>query len=238
MLPDRAAYRARWTVLHGGVQADDSRATAAWLSTVEMAARPLARSGVVPDALTALGVGVAAAAPLAARRGGRWNLAAGAGVAASGFADGLDGAVAVLSGTDTPWGFVLDSLADRGSDALQLLALRAAGAAGPLPLTAAAGTALLEYARARVGAAGFAGIGRVTVGERPVRVAVAATSLLLAGALPRHAQAVATVGAGAIAALSLTGAYQFLRTCAPLLREREGWPASSGGSDQAGNGGG
>jgi phosphatidylglycerophosphate synthase len=218
-LPDRAAYRARWTDLHGGPEAIDSRATDVWLTLVEGVARPLARRNVPPDVLTAVGVGFGAAAPLAALTGGRWFLAAGGAVVASGFADGLDGSVAVLSGAETRWGFVLDSMADRVSDALQLLALRAAGAPPRLTMAAGAGIMLLEYARARVAATGFAEIGTVTVGERPVRVAVVASGLLSAGVLPCGARFFATAAAIATGALSVAGAGQFLRAVAPRLRE-------------------
>lgn len=217
-LPDRAAYRTRWSQLHGGVT--DSRVTGAWLTLVESAARPLARREVSPDALTALGVGLAAAAPLAARAGGRWCVVAGGMVVASGFADGLDGSVAVLSGADTRWGFVLDSLADRASDALQLLALRAAGAPARVTVAAGAGVMLLEYARARAGAAGFGEIGRITSGERPVRVALAASGLLSAGVFPCGARVFATAAAMATGALSVAGTVQFLRAAAPRLREQ------------------
>jgi CDP-diacylglycerol--glycerol-3-phosphate 3-phosphatidyltransferase len=219
-LPDRAAYRARWTDLHGGADATGSKVTDGWLTLVERAARPLARRNVSPDALTALGVALAAAAPAAARGGGKWLVVAGGAVVASGFADGLDGSVAVLSGADTGWGFVLDSLADRASDALQLLALRAGGA--PAGLTVAAGGAvmLLEYARARAAAAGVAEIGAVTVGERPVRIAVAAGSLLTAGVFPWGARLFATTGVAVTGVLSVTGAAQFLRAVAPRLRRQ------------------
>ncbi len=220
-LPDRAAYRARWTDLHGGAGAAGSKATQAWLTLVEGAARPLARRNVSPDALTALGVALAAAAPLAARAGGKWFLIAGGGVVASGFADGLDGSVAVLSGADTGWGFVLDSLADRASDALQLLALRAGGAPCGWTVAAGAGVMLLEYARARAAAAGVAQIGTITVGERPVRTAVAAGSLLTAGVFPWGARAFATAGVVLTGALSVTGAAQFLRAVAPDLRQSQ-----------------
>jgi phosphatidylglycerophosphate synthase len=218
-LPSRAAYRARWTDLHGGAEARGSRATDAWLTLVEGAARPLARRNVPPDALTALGVALATSAPLAARAGERWLLAAGGAVVASGFADGLDGSVAVLSGAETGWGFVLDSLADRASDALQLLALRAAGAPPRLTVAAGAGIMLLEYARARAAAAGFGEIGVVTVGERPIRVAITASALLSAGVSPCGARLFATAGALATGVLSAAGAVQFLRVAAPRLRE-------------------
>ena len=139
---------------------------------------------------------------------------------ASGFADGLDGSVAVLSGADTGWGFVMDSLADRASDALQLLALRAAGAPPRLTVAAGAGVMLLEYARARAAAAGVREIGTVTVGERPVRIAVAAAGLFSAGLFPAGARVFAATGAALTGVLSVTGAAQFLRAVAPRLREQ------------------
>ncbi|HEX4015815.1 MAG TPA: CDP-alcohol phosphatidyltransferase family protein [Frankiaceae bacterium] len=219
-LPDRTGYRARWSELHGGAAAAPSRATAAWLTLVEGAARPLAKRNVSPDVLTAIGVGLAAAAPLAARARGKGFLVAGAAVLASGFADGLDGSVAVLSGADTGWGFVLDSLADRASDALQLLGLRAAGAPPRLTVAAGAGVMLLEYARARAAAAGVSEIGTVTVGERPVRMAVTASAFVTSGFFPWGARVFATAGAAANGALSVAGAAQFLRAVGPRLHEQ------------------
>jgi CDP-diacylglycerol--glycerol-3-phosphate 3-phosphatidyltransferase len=217
-LPDRATYRTRWSGLHGGVDPDGTRAVQVWLGLVEAASRPLARRNVSPDAITGLGVLTAAAAPLAARAGGRWRLAACAAVVASGFLDGVDGSVAVLSGAESDWGFVLDSLADRASDGLQLVALRASGA--PLRLTIAAGVGLtaLEYARARAGAAGFSEIGTITIGERPMRVVGAAGALLGAGAFPWAARLFATSAAGGIAFAGAVGTGQFLRVAAAALR--------------------
>ena len=199
------------------------RSLQAWLRLVEAASRPLARRNVAPDALTGLGVLAAAAAPLASRAGGRWRLAAGAAVVASGFLDGVDGSVAVLSGSATNWGFLLDSLADRASDGLHLVALRAAGA--PPKVTIAAGVAItaLEYARARAAAAGFREIGTITVGERPMRVAGTAAALLSAGVFPAAARVFATGAAVGIAAAGAVGTGQFLRVAAAALRER---PAS------------
>ena len=220
-LLDRAAYRARWTDLHGGAGASGSRLTAAWLTLIESAARPLARRHVPPDALTALGVVLASAAPIAARAGGRWPLAAGGAVAASAVADSLDGSVAVLSGAETGWGFVLDSLADRASDGLHLMALRAAGASPRLGVFAGAGITALEYARARAAAAGFGEIGVITVGERPVRVCLAAAALLASGVFPGGARVLGNTAVAGIGALSAVGAVQFLRVAAPQLRGRQ-----------------
>ncbi len=233
--PDPTAFRARWAGLHGGVELSGSRSIEAWLGLVERAARPLARRNVEPDALTGLGVLAAAAAPVAARAGGRWRLASGAAVLASGFFDGLDGSVALLSGSESGWGFVLDSLADRASDGLHLVALRAAGAPPRLVVSAGAGVIALEYARARAMAAGLTEIGTITVGERPVRVAVVAAALLAAGSFPYAARVFAAGAAAGIAAVSAAGTVQFLRVAAAGLRDHPVPGDCSGGPDQAGH---
>jgi phosphatidylglycerophosphate synthase len=197
-----------------------------WLTLMEAAARPLARRGVSPDVVTLIGVASAAAAVPAAFAGGRWWLAAGAAVAGSGFADGLDGAVAALSGRATAWGYVVDSLADRAADALHLKALRRAGAPGPVTLAAAAGIVTLEYGRARAGNAGFGELGVVTVGERPMRIIATAAGLLLAGTVPGRACGAATAAAATVATIAAVGAGQFLRVAAGELRGRQAGPMS------------
>ena len=58
-------------------------------------------------------------------------------VVVSGLLDGLDGAVAVLTDRATRWGHVLDSLVDRCSDGLYLVALWLVGA--PAGVCVAAG---------------------------------------------------------------------------------------------------
>jgi hypothetical protein len=57
----------------------------------------------------------------------------------------------------------------------------AAGAPGWLAVTAGAVSWLHEYVRARATAAGMPDIGAVTVGERPTRVSVAISGLLVGG---------------------------------------------------------
>src|SRR6185312_7632346 len=86
-------------------------------------------------------------------------------VVLAGLLDNLDGAVAVLSGRTTRWGFVLDSLADRLSDAAYLLALWFLGAPGPVCVAGGSLMMLQEYARARAGNAGMGEVGVVTLWE-------------------------------------------------------------------------
>jgi CDP-diacylglycerol--glycerol-3-phosphate 3-phosphatidyltransferase len=155
-----------------------------WLRGVQRlaAAGPVAR--VPPDALSVAGVAVGAAALGLAATGGRWPLLAAVLVVLVGVLDGLDGAVAVHTGRARPLGAVVDAMADRVGDLLLVATLAALGA--PLPWCVAAGalTLLHEYLRARAGAAGMAGVGAVTVAERPTRLLLVAVACLGAGALP------------------------------------------------------
>ncbi len=95
-----------------------------WLRTMAAVARPLAKAGVSPNAVTVAALVVAAATvPLAMVDG--WIGPAGACVAliVSGLLDALDGAVAVQAGRTTKVGFFLDSALDRLSDAALPVAL-------------------------------------------------------------------------------------------------------------------
>jgi archaetidylinositol phosphate synthase len=177
----RAGERS-WAALHGGLA--PSAPVRVWLRGVQRlaAAGPVAR--VPPDALSVAGVVVGAAALGVAAMGGRWPLLAAVLVVLVGVLDGLDGAVAVQTGRARPLGAVVDAMADRVGDLLLVATLAVLGA--PLPWCVAAGVLILlhEYLRARAGAAGMAGVGAVTVAERPTRLVLVAVACLGAGALP------------------------------------------------------
>jgi phosphatidylglycerophosphate synthase len=217
-LPDLAGYRAAWQAHHGGYDARSSRLVSAWLALCYRLGRPLASTGCPAGLVTACAVGAAGAAAGVATLGGRWWLAAAGLVVADGVLDGVDGAVAMLAGTATPAGALADSLGDRVADAALLVALWRTGAPGGLTVAGAAAIVLLEYARARAGAVGFRGIGRVTVGERPTRLGLAALTLLTAGLVPSVAGTAALAGTSALLAVAGVGAVQFLRTAWPSLR--------------------
>ena len=221
---DRDAYLAAWSRLHGGYDPAASRLVAGWLHLTYVLARPLGRWRVPPDAVTLAGVAAAAAAVGLASSGGRWLLVAAAVVALAGLLDGLDGAVAVLAGRTSSWGYVLDSAADRCGDALLLTALWVCGAPGPLCVAAGFLTLLQEYVRARAAAGGMAEIGLVTVWERPTRLAVVGMTLLAAGLLG-GAAGWATAGAAAGTLLGLAGTGQLTVTVRRRLR---GVPAGDG----------
>jgi CDP-diacylglycerol--glycerol-3-phosphate 3-phosphatidyltransferase len=165
---------------------------------------------VGPDAVTVLGLLLAVAVVLPASAGGRWPLLAVLLVVVSGVLDSLDGAVAVLAARTTRWGFVLDSLCDRISDAAYAGALALAGGPWAIAVAGVALAWLQEYARARAAVAGMPEIGVVTVSERPTRVIVTATFLLGAGLYPASTGRWATAGTAAWATLGVVGLVQLL----------------------------
>jgi CDP-diacylglycerol--glycerol-3-phosphate 3-phosphatidyltransferase len=102
----------------------------AWLDLMHALAPAAVRARLAPDALSVLGLLVSLSVVPLAAAGGRWALAAAVLVALGGMLDGLDGAVAVLTDRATRWGFVLDSVCDRVSDAAYVVALWLLGAPG------------------------------------------------------------------------------------------------------------
>lgn len=215
MTLSRDEYLTRWAELHGGYDPHTGSAwLRGWLTGVHAVARPLARRGVSPDAVTYGSLVVSALAAGLAALGGRWLLLATLALVVSGLLDNLDGAVAVLTGRTTRWGYVLDSVVDRLSDLLYLVALVAVGA--PVELAALCGALvfLLEYSRARAGNAGGDDVGAVTIAERPTRVIVVAATLLAGGVLPVWAGDLAAAGVTVLTALTAVGLVQLL----PALR--------------------
>jgi phosphatidylglycerophosphate synthase len=210
-VPERDGYLAEWQRLHGGF---DPRTASVWvrgwLTVVHRVAAPMARRGVQPDVVTLASLWLALAVLVPAAAGGRWPLVAALLLVASGLSDALDGCVAVLERRTSRWGYLLDSLVDRLSDVALLVAVVLVGA--PVGLAVAAGVLLfmLEYTRARAGNAGGDDVGRVTLGERPVRLILLAGTLLAAGALPQHAELVTGVGTAVLAGVVAVGLGQLL----------------------------
>ncbi len=177
-----------------------------WLRASAAVARPLARAGVSPNAVTvaALVASLAGLVAVAAVDGWAGPALGCLAVTISGLLDALDGAVAVQAGRTTRVGYLLDSALDRLADAAFPAALAVVAGVGPaLPVAATAAAWYLEYVRARANlAAGPAGDGErqvVTPGERPTRIILTAVGLglpaLATAALWAH---VAVVGASAL----------------------------------------
>lgn len=217
-VPSRDDYFTRWSALHGGYDPRGSRWAGPWLSLAYLAARPLVRMRVSPDVVTLLGALVSLGAVGLAALGDHWLIAAAAVVVISALADNLDGAVAVLSDRASDWGYVLDSVVDRVSDGLYLLALWLVGAPGWLCVVGGALMVLQEYARARASGVGLTDIAVVTVWERPTRVVVTALFLLGAGIYDGASEKWAAAGASAWATLGVVGLGQLLLVLHRRLR--------------------
>jgi CDP-diacylglycerol--glycerol-3-phosphate 3-phosphatidyltransferase len=154
----------------------------------------LTRTRVTPNALTATGVSLCAAASILVLFEGRneilfYWLAATVFVAGS-LLDILDGALARAGGKTTPFGAFLDSTTDRVSEGFMLTAIAYILATQDHPvfvavaMAAVAGSFLVSYTRAKAENLGLRG--DVGIGSRAERVVVITAGLVLApwGVLP------------------------------------------------------
>jgi CDP-diacylglycerol--glycerol-3-phosphate 3-phosphatidyltransferase len=154
----------------------------------------LARTRVTPNALTALGVLLCAAAAIVVPFENHneylfYWLGAALFVAGS-VLDILDGALARAGGRSTPFGAFLDSTTDRVSEGFVLAAIaflfarHAHDVFVVVTVAAVAGSFLVSYTRARAEALGLRG--DVGIGSRAERVVVITAGLVLApwGVLP------------------------------------------------------
>jgi phosphatidylglycerophosphate synthase len=225
------AYQAEWREVHllGEGAQPGGRLAAAYLRVPYRVGAPLARAGVDPDLVTLAALWVALVAGWTATLGPGWAAGAGALTLLAGVADSVDGAVAVMQGRASAFGFVWDSTADRLADLaliagpVALVATRAGpgwGVAAVAGGAAAAGLLLLlEYVRARAQAGRVAAAWSLaTPGERPTRVIVLGLAGLAVGAaqLPGGGLARAALDAGyplalgVLAALEAAGCVQLL----------------------------
>ena len=154
----------------------------------------LARTRITPDALTALGLSMCAAAAVAVyfeyRNEILWFWVGAILFWAGSLLDVLDGALARQSGKGTTFGAFLDSTTDRLGEAVMLGAVGLVFArdgnevALGATFAALAGSFLVSYTRARAEALSLKG--DVGIGSRAERVTVIVTGLFLApwGLLP------------------------------------------------------
>ena len=182
------------------------------------AARVLCAVGVSPNMLTAAGLAVAGASAYLVTE--KMLLAAGIVLLASGLFDMLDGAVARLSGRESPFGALLDSTADRVAEigmfaALAILFVREGETIGvALCFAAMGGSVTVSYLRARGEALGVSARGGVMT--RPERVLNLAGGLIVAQWwLP-----FAVIVAGVIAGLTILTSVQRLIQIGQGLNER------------------
>ena len=162
--------------------------------TASRGMRRLAQTRVSPNALTALGVSLCAAAAVLVyfeyRNEYLFYWAGGTLFVLGSILDILDGALARSSGKGTPFGAFLDSTTDRISEGFMLGAIalifsrHGNEVALAFVIAAMAGSFLVSYARARAEALGLRG--DVGLGSRAERVIVVSVGLGLApwGVLP------------------------------------------------------
>ncbi len=164
-------FKQRWSKLHGG--ADTEGVIGGWLAFSYQAARVCTAIRVTPNVLTLFGLLTAIAMALSTYAAIALLL-----LAVSLFFDGIDGSVAIVQERDSQWGALLDSLADRISEALWLYMGWRIGIPAWLAITMWMVASVQEYARARMASLGHHEVGVVTVTERPVRAIFMAFALI------------------------------------------------------------
>lgn len=164
-------FKERWSELHGG--ADTEGVVGGWLSFSYQAARVCVALRITPNLLTFLGLGTAIAMGLSEYASIALLL-----LVISLFFDGIDGSVAILRGAASKWGELLDSLADRISEAFWLYMGWRLGIPAWVVITMWTIASTQEYARARLASLGHREIGVVTPTERPVRAIFMAFALI------------------------------------------------------------
>lgn len=157
-------------------------------AVIEPLARGLLRIGLTPDAVTMAGTAVVVTTALVAYPQG-WLLPGTLIIAVFVLADSMDGTMARLSGTTSPWGAFLDSTLDRIADAAIFggltvwFAQRGDLLGVALTLAALVLGQVVSYTRAR--AEGLGAQAAVGIAERTERlIVVLVATALVGGGLP------------------------------------------------------
>ena len=159
---NQTEFFAKWSALHGN--AEIKGIVRAWLKISFASAKFLSALRLTPNLLTLLGIVFAVA--MAVNPLSLWTIPL---LVLSLYADGIDGSVAIYQNRASQFGAVLDSVADRISEALWLFVAYRIGAPAWLVLLIYVIASTQEYARARLGGLGISDVGVVTPAERPVR---------------------------------------------------------------------
>ena len=152
----------KWSALHGN--AEIKGIVKAWLKISYGSAKFISVLRITPNLLTFLGIFFAIA--MAANPLSIWTIPL---LVLSLYADGIDGSVAIYQNRASQFGAILDSVADRISEALWFYVAYRIGAPAWLVLATYVIASTQEYARARLGGLGIQNVGVVTPAERPVR---------------------------------------------------------------------
>jgi archaetidylinositol phosphate synthase len=155
-------FFAKWSALHGS--AEIKGIVKAWLKISFASAKVVSALRLTPNLLTLLGIVFAVA--MAVNPLSLWAIPL---LVLSLYADGIDGSVAIYQNRESQFGAILDSVADRISEALWFYVAYRIGAPAWIVLLTYVIASTQEYARARLGGLGISEVGVVTPAERPVR---------------------------------------------------------------------
>ncbi len=159
---NKADFLAKWSALHGN--AEIKGIVKAWLNISYGSAKFMSALRITPNLLTLLGIIFAIA--MAVNPLSLWTIPL---LVLSLYADGIDGSVAIYQNRESQFGAILDSVADRISEALWFYVAYRIGAPAWIVLLTYVIASTQEYARARLGGLGVSEVGVVTPAERPVR---------------------------------------------------------------------
>ena len=159
---NKADFLAKWSALHGNTEIKGIVKT--WLNISYGSARFMSALRITPNLLTLLGIVFAIA--MAVNPLSLWTIPL---LVLSLYADGIDGSVAIYQNRESQFGAILDSVADRISEALWFYVAYRIGAPAWIVLLTYVIASTQEYARARLGGLGVSEVGVVTPAERPVR---------------------------------------------------------------------
>ena len=169
---NRFEFNRAWSDLHGGVEIQG--AVSLWLRISFVIARVLSFLRITPNFVTTLGLVSAIAIYFTSYTSQLLFL-----VIFSLICDGVDGSLAIYRNRASRGGELYDALADRISEAFWLMGATFVG----VPVRWAIAIWILastqEYARARLASLGYAEIGVITIGERPVRAIFMAILLII-----------------------------------------------------------
>jgi CDP-diacylglycerol--glycerol-3-phosphate 3-phosphatidyltransferase len=159
---NQTEFFAKWSSLHGN--AEIKGVVKAWLKISFTSAKFVSALRLTPNLLTLLGIVFAVA--MAVNPLSLWAIPL---LVLSLYADGIDGSVAIYQNRESQFGAILDSVADRISEALWFYVAYRIGAPAWIVLLTYVTASTQEYARARLGGLGINEVGVVTPAERPVR---------------------------------------------------------------------
>ena len=178
---DRDEFFLRWSELHGN--AEIRGIVKWWLSISYAVARLLLQLKITANGLTLLGVLLSIGVVISLSESARstyWLALSILLLVLALASDGLDGTVALLTGSASRRGAALDAIADRIAESLWAYGFISLGAEPIIVMVAWLAAQIQEYLRARLGGLGVSEIGVVTVSERPVRASFLAVALVLA----------------------------------------------------------